>query len=477
MPRLSALLTGLTRSVSAQKRVLMLRLDSSLPIRHGIIAGAAILSCTALMICVAPTAHAMYQQSDLQGVWEANVLVSGPGAPWWDREKVTVAADGSFSSSGTESGGGGGTSSGVLSITPDGVVTISLSPIARGVLDAGRTVLVMTNTWGGGTTELSVWTKMAGTYGLSDLVGTWEVNSLASGPGSPWWERARVTVAPDGSFSGSTTGSDGGGGAVSGTLSISSGGVVTVPGAPAARGTLDAGKMVLVITDTWGDGTTELKVWTKMAAAGTYSLSDLVGTWESNSLASGPGAPWWSRGTETVAPDGSFSYAQTYSPGGGKTGNGVLSITPDGVIGADVGEPGFRMVLDAGKTVMVGTDTWSGAASEDGTTELYVFTKMSRGTVDVPPDASLALALDSLRPNPSRGGALTMSFTLPSAVQASLDLFDVAGRRIAGREVGSLGEGRHVVNLAAGRKLTSGVYLVRLTQGSLQRTTRVVVLD
>jgi hypothetical protein len=48
---------------------------------------------------------------------------------------------------------------------------------------------------------------------------------------------------------------------------------------------------------------------------------------------------------------------------------------------------------------------------------------------------------------------------------------------IASRDVGALGAGRHVVDLAGERRLAAGVYLVRLTQGGQQRTTRAVVLD
>ena len=45
------------------------------------------------------------------------------------------------------------------------------------------------------------------------------------------------------------------------------------------------------------------------------------------------------------------------------------------------------------------------------------------------------------------------------------------------REVGSLGIGQHVVDLAAGRSIPPGVYLVRLTQGHDARTLRAVILD
>ena len=91
-------------------------------------------------------------------------------------------------------------------------------------------------------------------------------------------------------------------------------------------------------------------------------------------------------------------------------------------------------------------------------------------------DAALAFALDPVRPNPTQGGALTVHFTLPSAAPARVELVDVSGRRIVEREVGSLGAGPHALDLGEGRRLAPGLYLVRLTQGTNTRVTRVAVL-
>lgn len=104
-------------------------------------------------------------------------------------------------------------------------------------------------------------------YSTADLAGTWEANTLASGPGAPWWERGQTTIASDGSFTGSTIDSDGATGTVAGTLAISSDGVVTLVGASTFRGVLDAGKTILVGTDTWSSGspgTTEMKIFTRV---------------------------------------------------------------------------------------------------------------------------------------------------------------------------------------------------------------------
>jgi hypothetical protein len=98
------------------------------------------------------------------------------------------------------------------------------------------------------------------------------------------------------------------------------------------------------------------------------------------------------------------------------------------------------------------------------------------GTLDAGDDAALSFALAGVRPNPSRGGRLSVAFSLPAAGEAQLQLLDVSGRQLTMREVGSLGAGRHTVDLGADLRLPPGLYLVRLTQGTNTRVTRVAVL-
>lgn len=88
---------------------------------------------------------------------------------------------------------------------------------------------------------------------------------------------------------------------------------------------------------------------------------------------------------------------------------------------------------------------------------------------------ALALALEGARPNPARGATLALAFTLRTGASASLELYDVAGRRVLAREVGAFGPGRHVLDLRDAH-LAGGVYLARLTQGGEQRQARLVVL-
>jgi hypothetical protein len=92
-------------------------------------------------------------------------------------------------------------------------------------------------------------------------------------------------------------------------------------------------------------------------------------------------------------------------------------------------------------------------------------------------DEVVSFALDGARPNPVSNARLHISFSLPSADPATLELIDIVGRRVAAREVGALGAGRHEVDLSGGTALAPGLYLVRLTQGTHHGVTRVTVLE
>lgn len=75
--------------------------------------------------------------------------------------------------------------------------------------------------------------------------------------------------------------------------------------------------------------------------------------------------------------------------------------------------------------------------------------------------SGFALELAGARPNPA-AGEMWVDFALPRGETARLELLDIAGRRVAAREVGDLGAGRHRVRLGEGLRLAPGVYVIRL---------------
>jgi hypothetical protein len=97
----------------------------------------------------------------------------------------------------------------------------------------------------------------------------------------------------------------------------------------------------------------------------------------------------------------------------------------------------------------------------------------SEAWIEVP---ALAFLLRGASPNPSRDGSLTVTFTLPSAAPAVLDVVDLGGRRLASRAVGGPGPGRHQLSLAEFADLPSGIYVVRLRQEGREVSAKAVTL-
>ena len=91
------------------------------------------------------------------------------------------------------------------------------------------------------------------------------------------------------------------------------------------------------------------------------------------------------------------------------------------------------------------------------------------------PVPRVSLAIASVAPNPAPR-ELWVSFSLPSAAPATLQLIDIAGRAVRSREVGGA-VGAQRLNLAQGAtRLPIGIYVVRLTQGGRTVTARASVV-
>jgi hypothetical protein len=94
--------------------------------------------------------------------------------------------------------------------------------------------------------------------------------------------------------------------------------------------------------------------------------------------------------------------------------------------------------------------------------------------VDVP---ALAVQLRGVRPNPFRSNAI-VGFSLPAPATASLEVLDVAGRKVREQRVEGLPAGEHLVRLDSnGAPLRPGVYLIRLNNLGQARTTRAIVVE
>jgi len=304
----------------------------------------------------------------LAGGWEGNSIASiEEGIPWWMRGFISFYTDGDCF--------------GILDEYDSDPDTIRCSDINDFALeeiavDLDQTVTTHCSTWGEGwpgSTELSVSLRMAESYQQADMEGNWTCHSLAVGEGAPWWERFSGTIDAEGILDGEAVESNGNVNQISGAFTMSETGIITSPDSPSYRAVLDSGHTVFVGTGSWNSGpqpTTEMKIGLKMGSL--YSLADLTGTWKGNALASG--AVWWERSLLIVNPDGSFSAEIEDNDGDTDVVSGTLQISVEGIITID-GIPDFEGSLDAAKTVMVWTDTWT--TGDPGVAELKVFVKVA----------------------------------------------------------------------------------------------------
>ncbi len=93
---------------------------------------------------------------------------------------------------------------------------------------------------------------------------------------------------------------------------------------------------------------------------------------------------------------------------------------------------------------------------------------------DVGATPSAALALQ-VWPNPATG-PFGISIASPSAEPARLEMFDVRGRRVLSRELGSLGTGARRVEIGNAKNYPSGVYYLRLMQSGRSTSSRLVLV-
>lgn len=126
----------------------------------------------------------------------------------------------------------------------------------------------------------------------------------------------------------------------------------------------------------------------------------------------------------------------------------------------------------------LGQVSWRDSTVSRGTTVEYALEARTRrgvlrvplAPVSIPGDQTLRL---TARVDPQ--GEVTLECDLPVAQQATLELFDVAGRRLGSIELGRRGAGRHTVPVPRGMLPSRGVYFARLQQVGAQAAAKVFV--
>jgi hypothetical protein len=111
---------------------------------------------------------------------------------------------------------------------------------------------------------------------------------------------------------------------------------------------------------------------------------------------------------------------------------------------------GYRLDLGAGTITRWAGETW----------------------IDIP--RTTAFGIDRIWPNPCRGWA-QVRLDLVSDAAATIELYDVAGKRVAQFPLAGPVAGRHLLGLVLGEDLSDGVYFARLRQGTRVATARIVL--
>ncbi len=186
------------------------------------------------------------------------------------------------------------------------------------------------------------------------------------------------------------------------------------------------------------------------------------------------------------------------SPNGGEVWNGGTEQTVTWTKGAGVLKVDVQLSTDGGanwRTLgrgLIGS-SYSWTATGPTTTQARVrvveshaaqFADASDADFTLYDESVLAvggeaprLALLGAWPNPARSD-LSVALSLPAGGPGgSLELLDLAGRRVATRDLAGLGAGTHRLALLERRALPPGLYLVRLVRGGEVRSLKVAVLQ
>ncbi|MFZ0928395.1 MAG: fibronectin type III domain-containing protein, partial [Syntrophobacteraceae bacterium] len=294
------------------------------------------------------------------GTWNLNFIYAGADAPYWIRCSEQLDENGTSTSSCNDNNGDTlPTSTGANFLFPYGMVPIIPgSPFPNMVCygSMGNTFITCMATLADGTTVLSTGSLQAASYSMSDIAGNWHFHYLDPGPNDPGWTEANATINSSGDYKTSSRNSNGKTSGGTGVLSLSSEGVVTCTSGGCANSLeafMDKGLTTMAGTATQSGGDASIILFTKEASS--YSLADLAGLWAGNQLSSDG---TWKRMNLQINPDGTGTESGVYSDGTTDSGYGELVISPAGVVTCAANSSNcsdVNWVMDAGKTVMVGT--------------------------------------------------------------------------------------------------------------------------
>jgi hypothetical protein len=351
-----------------------------------------------------------------------------------------------------------------------GDATFSLGPnyatgtapfhIATGDFDAdGLADLIVCNT---GTNTIGLY-KGQGSGGVPNGAFAAAVSVVSgSGPNAAqvadWDDDGRADIAFAGNNSSHSTG-----------VLLNLGGATFEPAQLFATGATNPASVVA--QDFNEDGTPDLFACNRTAQSVTRQLAGCTGLLSSAIAVTAPnGGETWNGGTEhtltwTKGP-GVMTVDVQLSTNGGTDWRTLAS----GLIGTSFAWTATGPTTTQARIRVVDSHSAQFADASDADFALW-----DESVLDVGDEAP-RLALLGAWPNPARRD-LTVSLALPTgATGGTLELLDLAGRRVAARDLSGLPAGRHQVPLLQGHALPPGVYHVRLLRAGEVRSMKVAVL-
>lgn len=293
-------------------------------------------------VAIAPSLPGSYQQSDLQGDWQFNALVSGTGAKWM-RGSISIDGEGNVAFTSFLDSSGNATPPlnlfTTMSVLSDGtVIQAGVESGFQGTLSANqfKDTLVATASTGAASQLIAILQKQVPgiTFTNSDIQGTGKLagpltfvyHQLSSGSNQEW-EYAACQAGQDqsvmyASINAPTIRELPGGGSKVTTLAITSDGIVTEtpisgvlpqPTALLNHGVMSADKMMIVGTMTDVNGFFVLRVIHMIhppsvaLTSSNYSMSALSGSYILHTLINGTN-PLWAYGTLAIDSTGVVTF-------------------------------------------------------------------------------------------------------------------------------------------------------------------------
>jgi len=315
-----------------------------------------------------------FSNSDLEGTWYGYISEANPAVGvYWIYGTFTIDSsgkiiDGSYT-------GPDGTSlavtGGQMTVDSEGIVGGTIiaeggltGTFPTGKMDMNKSIVAFVGFDNNDSLDIGVAIKAGGSFSVSDLEGTWYGYISEANPAAGvYWVYGTFTIDSSGKIiDGSYIGPDGTSLAVTGgQMTIDSEGVVggTIEVEGGLTGTFPSGKMdrdKSIVAFVGFDNNESLDIGKAIKAGGSFSASDLEGTWYAYVSEANPEAGvYWIYGTFIVDSSGKITGGSYSGPDGTtvEVTDGQLTIDSEGVFsGTYIAEGGLTGTFPSGKMDM-----------------------------------------------------------------------------------------------------------------------------